>query len=78
MLEATMAKINDKDITDLSTWTMKELRKLKINSKNRISALQVNPKSSLGKNHILFDMEAGELEELVLKVHRAEKVLANK
>lgn len=73
-----MAKISDKDISDLSTWSMKELRKLKINSKNRIAALQVNAKSVLSKNHLLFDMEAGELEELILKVHRAEKVLANK
>lgn len=77
MLKAHMAKINDKDINDLSTWTMKELRKLKINSKNRITSLQSNPKSQLSKSHILFEMEASELEELILQIHRAEKVLAN-
>ena len=77
MLEAPMAKINDKDINDLSSWTMKELRKLKINSKNRITSLESNPKSVLSKSHILFEMEASELKELILQIHRAEKVLAN-
>ncbi len=72
-----MAKINDKDLNDLSTWTMKELRKLKINAKNRISSLSVNPKSELSNSHILRGMEPGELNDLIVKIHRAEKVLAN-
>jgi hypothetical protein len=72
-----MAKINDKNINDLNSWTMKELRKLKINSKNRLLSLKANPKSELSKSHILYEMEAGELENLVVKIHRAEKVLAN-
>lgn len=72
-----MAKINDKDINDLSTWDVKELRKLRINAKNRISALSANTKSILGSNHILRGMEVGELDELLLKVRKAEKSLAN-
>lgn len=75
--EIQLAKINDKNINDLSTWTMKELRKLKINSKNRMTSLEANPKSALSKSHILFDLEAGELKELILEIHRAQKVLAN-
>ena len=72
-----MAKINDKDINDLSTWTMKELRKLKINCKNRIQALEINSKAKISNSNLLLDLEIGELQQIVLKIHRAEKVLAN-
>lgn len=71
-----MAKINDKDINDLESWDAKELRKLRINAKNRIEALKLRPKSTLGNNHLLRDMEIGELEDLLLKIKRAEKKLS--
>jgi hypothetical protein len=70
-------KINDKDINNLTSWDAKELRKLRINAKNRIEALKLRPKSELGNNHILKSMEIGELEELLLQVKRAEKALIN-
>jgi len=71
-----MAKINNKNINDLSDWNMKELRKLKINSKNRIQSLEMSQKSELSKSHILSGMDIGELKEIILKIHRAEKNLA--
>lgn len=70
-----MAKISDKDITDLTSWNAKELRKLRINAKNRIEALKLRPKSELGSNHILAGMETGELDDLLIQIRRAEKAL---
>ncbi len=72
-----MAKISDKDISNLSSWDLKELRKLKINAKNRISALSANSKKELNEKHILFGMETGELKELLLEIGRTEKKLCS-
>lgn len=72
-----MANLKDKDINDLSTWNMKELRKLKINANNRIESIKsVRSARELTKSHILYGMEVSELEELVLNIKRAEKKLA--
>lgn len=69
-----MADIKAKDITKLETWTPKELRKLRMVAKNRVAALQASgdPKD-LPKTHPLHDMEVGEINDLLVKVHRAEK-----
>lgn len=72
-----MAKLKDKDLNQLQTWDMKELRKLRITIKNRISSLESNSNRKLASGHILFDMGIGELEDLLLEVKRAEKSLAN-
>ena len=72
-----MANIKDKDLTDLSTWIMKELRKLKINVKNRIESIRsFRSSKELQKSNILFGKETGELETLVTKIARAQKKLA--
>jgi hypothetical protein len=73
-----MANIKDKDLTDLSTWNMKELRKLKINIKNRLESLNSfrNSSKELQQNNILFGKESGELEGLLLGIKKAEKKLA--
>lgn len=70
-----MAKLKDKDIKDLTSWDMKELRKLRISIKNRISSLESGNKRELAKSHILFSLEIGDLENLLLDVKRAEKAL---
>jgi hypothetical protein len=72
-----MAKIGNKDIKKLSTWDLKELRKLKINVKNRLSSLNSKVRSvkDLPAKNILAGKEIGELNELLLSIGRAEKVL---
>jgi hypothetical protein len=72
-----MAKIGNKDIKDLSTWDLKELRKLKINVKNRLSSINSRVKSTkeLPAKNMLAGKEAGELDELLLSIGRAEKAL---
>lgn len=72
-----MAKLKNKDITKLETWDMKELRKLRITIKNRISSLESNSKKSLPNGHLLIGMGIKELDELLLNVRRAEKSLAS-
>ena len=73
-----MANIKEKDLTDLSTWNMKELRKLKINIKNRLESLNSfrNSNKELQKNNILFGKESGELKTLLTNIAKAEKQLA--
>lgn len=73
-----MANIKEKDLTDLSTWNMKELRKLKINIKNRLESLNSfrNSNKELQKNNILFGKESGELQALLTRIAKAEKQLA--
>ena len=71
-----MANIRSKDINDLSTWDMKELRKLRITIKNRMNSLDSFSKAKeLPDNHPLKGMELGECKELLLEVQRAEKKL---
>ena len=69
-----MADIKKKPINDLSQWTPKELRKLRMTINNRLSAFELkdNPKE-LSENHPLFEMESGELKSLLQKVQKAEK-----
>ncbi len=73
-----MANIKEKDLTYLSTWNMKELRKLKINIKNRLESLNSfrNSNKELQKNNILFGKESGELKTLLTNIDKAEKQLA--
>lgn len=70
-----MATIKDKNLNDLSDWNLKELRKLKINIKNRIETLKVNEKKELQKSNPLFGMGIDECEALLLEIKRAEKNL---
>lgn len=70
-----MANIKDKDINALDTWNIKELRKLKIMSKNRISALELAPKKEVAKSHPLFGMGVEECKDLITQIQKAEKVL---
>ena len=69
-----MADIKLKDINKLQEWNAKELRKLRMTIKNRISALEVSDKvKELKENHPLSGMEIGDCKELLEKVVRAEK-----
>lgn len=72
-----MAKISDKNIKNLDDWNIKELRKLRIMCKNRQSSLKSNPKNEAPTKHILHGYDTALLEELLVKIHRAEKKLAN-
>jgi hypothetical protein len=69
-----MADIKLKKISELETWSPKELRKLRMVIKNRLSGFSISDKPKpLSENHPLFEMEAGECKELLEKVLRAEK-----
>ena len=70
-----MANIKDKDINALESWNIKELRKLKIMSKNRISALELTPKKAIAKSHPLNGMGIEECKSLISKILKAEKIL---
>ena len=70
-----MAKIGNKNLKDLSAWDLKELRKLRIMLKNRISALELAPKKSVAESHPLHNMDLGDCKELLVNVQRAEKKL---
>lgn len=69
-----MANIKAKDITKLDTWNAKELRKLRMVIKNRLSAFEGSsgPKS-LPETHPLFEMEVSECKDLLENVLKAEK-----
>lgn len=71
-----MANIKTKDVAKLETWDQKELRKLRMTIKNRISAFDTssNPKE-LSTGHPLFELEQAECKTLLAKVMRAEKNL---
>lgn len=72
-----MANLKEKNIKNLTDWNMKELRKLKINANNRIGSIKSHRSNSeLAKSHILYGLELGELEDLVLEIKRAEKKLS--
>jgi hypothetical protein len=73
-----MANIRAKDITDLTTWDIKELRKLKITIKNRMSSLESFRKDvkELPDTHPLQGMELGDCKNLLESVLKAERDLA--
>ena len=72
-----MADIKLKKISELETWNAKELRKLRITVKNRISAFEFSTsQKKLPENHPLFEMEAGECKILLEKVVAAERSLS--
>lgn len=71
-----MANIKSKDINNLSDWDAKELRKLRITIKNRISALEVNDKKQPQQSHILYNFGIEECKTLLQKVQKAERDLA--
>ncbi|MBT3984160.1 MAG: hypothetical protein HOE90_22590 [Bacteriovoracaceae bacterium] len=69
-----MANISLKDISDLASWNQKELRKLRITIKNRLSAMEAHSSSKdLPKSHPLFEMDEPACKELLENVKRAEK-----
>jgi hypothetical protein len=71
-----MANLKLKSIKEIETWNAKELRKLRITIKNRVESLKADSKpKELPTSHPLKGMEIGECQELLLKVHRAEKAL---
>ena len=74
-----MANIKEKDVKNLSDWNMKELRKLKILLKNRITAFEnsSNPKE-LQKSHLLVDYSMEECQSLLDQVFKAERELVKK
>lgn len=74
-----MANIKLKDINQLNTWNVKELRKLRINLKNRMAVNEFNPNAKeLPKSHPLFGMQFSECKDLLNKVKKAEQDLSKK
>lgn len=73
-----MANIRLKSIDSLESWNMKELRKLRITIKNRIESLKASSKpKELPDGHPLQGMELQQCQDLLLKVMRAQKALAD-
>lgn len=71
-----MAKINKKNIKDLNAWDQKELRKLKIMAKNRLSSLTSHRSNSeVSEKHLLNGYDIQLLNNLLLDIQRAEKKL---
>jgi hypothetical protein len=71
-----MANLKLKDIKQLETWNAKELRKLRMTIKNRISSFQSDSKpKDLTDTHPLFEMEEPECASLLDKVLTAERKL---
>lgn len=71
-----MANIKDKNLDDLSDWNVKELRKLRINLKNRIESLTYSSKpKELQKGHPLAEKSLGECKEILERVQKAERDL---
>jgi len=64
-----MANIKLKNINNLETWEPKELRKLRMVTKNRISYFE-DPKieKKLASNHPLYGMEITECKALLKKI----------
>ncbi len=74
-----MANIKEKNINDLSDWNMKELRKLKIMLKNRLTSYETAAKpKELQKSHILHELSQEKCKEILDKAYEAEKKLAKK
>ena len=73
-----MANIRAKDITDLTTWNIKELRKLKITINNRMSSLASFRKEvkELPEGHPLQGMELGDCKNLLENVLKAEREIS--
>ena len=72
-----MANIKEKDLKNLTSWNLKELRKLRININNRLSALISGSKKELSTSHILNGMDEEQLNQLLIEVKRAEKSLCS-
>ena len=72
-----MAKINNKNIKDLSDWDEKELRKLKIMANNRLSSLTSfrATKSEVSEKHLLSGYDLELLRNLLINIQKAEKSL---
>ncbi len=71
-----MAVIKGKDLSDLSGWNDKELRKLKINLSNRIQTFDLSPKAKdLPASNPLFGFGVEQCQSLLRNVCAAEKKL---
>jgi hypothetical protein len=69
-----MANIKLKSINELHTWNTKELRKLRMTIKNRMSSLESSSEpKELSQTHPLFDMGESECKELLDRVLKEEK-----
>jgi hypothetical protein len=72
---SSMANIKLKDINNLESWNAKELRKLRMNLRNRINSLDFTPNpKDLAASHPLHGLESGECKALLEKVMRTEKL----
>ncbi len=71
-----MANIKLKNVNELEAWTQKELRKLRMVIRNRISAFETSggPKD-LEKGHPLYGLDMGQCQELLQKVQSQEAKL---
>lgn len=69
-----MANIRAKNIAELETWNTKELRKLRMTLRNRLTSFEksAEPKE-LPETHPLFKMDANACKLLLAKVIKAEK-----
>jgi hypothetical protein len=69
-----MADIKLKDISQLGSWNPKELRKLRMVIKNRISSLEKSSDAKeLPGSHPLSKMDVDQIKELLTRVLKAEK-----
>lgn len=75
--EIGMANIKLKDINKLETWNTKELRKLRMTTRNRISALETsNSPKTLPDNHPLFEMDIEDCKALLERIQTTEREMA--
>ena len=69
-----MANIKLKSITNLESWNTKELRKLRMVTKNRIRFFEdQKTEDKLAKTHPLFGLGLKECKELLTQIIKAEK-----
>jgi len=74
-----MANIRSKNIRDLSDWNEKELRKLKITTKNRLESFDMSSKpKELPENHPLKSFSKEDCNVLLQNIAHASKSLRTK
>lgn len=71
-----MANIKEKNVNQLDNWNQKELRKLRMVIRNRISAFDSGKKpKDLEEDHPLFGLDQGSCKDLLQKVQSVEAKL---
>jgi len=67
-----------KNLAEMDTWNLKQLRSVRINLNNRIQAYTNSPTpKDLQKSNPLFGLGKEECETLLSKVRKIEKKLSN-